>query len=99
MSPGSREIGALPHQHRQHSGDHLVFKGGERLRSPAGGEQRSLFSTDAQGRIYRMGQDRTLTLLVQTNEGETTRLLPSNDFIVAATSTSGKLLTRWWTSG
>ena len=51
-----------------------------------------IFSTDAQGRIYRMGPDRRVTMLVQTNEGETTRLLPSSDFIVAATSTSGKLL-------
>jgi hypothetical protein len=51
-----------------------------------------VFSTDAQGRIYRMSPDRRVTLLVQTNEGETTRLLPSSDFIVAATSTSGKLL-------
>ncbi|HYO81466.1 MAG TPA: PQQ-binding-like beta-propeller repeat protein [Bryobacteraceae bacterium] len=51
-----------------------------------------LFSTDANGRIYRMGADRKATLLAQTNEGETTRLLPSEDFIVAATSTSGKLL-------
>ena len=51
-----------------------------------------IFSTDAQGRIYRMGPDRRVTLLVQTNEGETTRLLPTSEFIVAATSTSGKLL-------
>lgn len=51
-----------------------------------------LFSTDAQGRIYRMGPDRRVTLLVQTNEGETTRLIPSTDSIIAATSTSGKLL-------
>lgn len=51
-----------------------------------------LFATDAQGRIYRMGADRRVTLLTQTNEGETTRLLPSGDFVVAATSTSGKLV-------
>ena len=35
-----------------------------------------LFSTDAQGRIYRMTPDHRVTLLVQTNEGETTRLHP-----------------------
>jgi sugar lactone lactonase YvrE len=51
-----------------------------------------LFSTDSNGRIYRMGADRKVTLLVQTNEGETTRLIPLEDFIVAATSTAGRLL-------
>ena len=34
-----------------------------------------LFSTDANGRIYRMSPDRRVTLIAQTNEGETTRLL------------------------
>jgi hypothetical protein len=51
-----------------------------------------LFSTDSNGRIYRMSPDRKLTLLLQTNEGETTRLIPAQDFIVAATSTAGRLL-------
>jgi hypothetical protein len=51
-----------------------------------------VFATDTQGRIYRLTPDRRLTLLVQTNAGETTRLLPSGDSLVAATSTSGKVL-------
>jgi hypothetical protein len=51
-----------------------------------------LFSTDSQGRIYRLESDRRLTLLTQTNEGETTRLLSSGDSLVAVTSSSGKLL-------
>jgi hypothetical protein len=50
-----------------------------------------LFSTDANGRIYRMAQDRHVTLIAQTNEGETTRLLSSGDSVVAATGTMGKL--------
>ena len=33
-----------------------------------------LFSTDANGRIYRMAPDRRVMLIAQTNEGETTRL-------------------------
>ncbi len=51
-----------------------------------------VFATDTQGRIYRLTPDRRLTLLVQTNGGETTRLLPSGDSLVAATSTSGKIM-------
>ena len=34
-----------------------------------------IFSTDGQGRIYRLNPDRKVTLLTQTNEGETVRLL------------------------
>ena len=52
-----------------------------------------LFSTDAQGRVYRLGTDRRVTLLTQTNEGEATRLLASHDGkLLVATSTLGKLL-------
>ncbi|MBC8167315.1 MAG: WD40 repeat domain-containing protein [Bryobacteraceae bacterium] len=51
-----------------------------------------VFSTDTQGRIYRLTPDRRLTLLAQTNEGETTRLIPSGDSLLAAASSSGKLL-------
>lgn len=50
-----------------------------------------LFSTDANGRIYRMAKDRRVTLIAQTNEGETTRLLQSQDSVIAATGTMGKL--------
>lgn len=57
-----------------------------------GSGQDVLFSTDAQGRIYRLTPDRRVTLLAQTNEGETTRLVPAGDSIIAATGTSGKLL-------
>ena len=50
-----------------------------------------LFSTDANGRIYRMSPDHRVTLIAQTNEGETTRLLLSGDSVLAATGTMGKL--------
>ena len=53
--------------------------------------QSILFSTDAQGRIYRLSPDRRLTLVAQTNEGETTRLLAFDGGLVAATGTMGKL--------
>jgi hypothetical protein len=49
------------------------------------------FATDGQGRLYRLGADRKATLIVQTNEGEATRLLESPDGLVAATGDVGKL--------
>jgi len=50
------------------------------------------FATDAQGRVYRLGQDRKATLLVETNEGEATRLLRDSNGLIAATGEMGKLL-------
>lgn len=50
-----------------------------------------MFSTDAQGRVYRLGADRKATLVLETNEGETTRLLQAPNGLVAATSDMGKL--------
>lgn len=52
-----------------------------------------LFSTDTQGRIYRLNNDRRITLITQTNEGETTRLLADpNGQLLVATGSMGKLL-------
>jgi hypothetical protein len=50
-----------------------------------------VFATDAQGRIYRLGADRKATLLVETNEGEATRLLEGSNGLMAATGDMGKL--------
>lgn len=50
------------------------------------------FSTDGQGRIYRLEPDRKVTLLLETREGETTRLMSLPDGLLAATSHAGKLL-------
>jgi hypothetical protein len=50
-----------------------------------------MFATDAQGRVYRLGADRKPTLVVETNEGETTRLLDGANGLVAATGDMGKL--------
>lgn len=50
-----------------------------------------LFSTDQHGRIYRLSQDLKAALLVETREGETTRLLETAGGLVAATSNLGKL--------
>jgi sugar lactone lactonase YvrE len=55
-------------------------------------EKQLLFSTDVSGRIYGMAQDRRVTLVAQTNEGQTTRLLPSDHSILAATSNMGRIL-------
>jgi len=64
-------------------------------RSAAPGAKQSgdllYFATDAQGRLYRLGADRKATLMVETNEGEATRLLESPDGLVAATGDMGKL--------
>jgi sugar lactone lactonase YvrE len=57
------------------------------------------FSTDGQGRLYRLGADRKAALLVATNEGEATRLLESPDGLVAATGDMGKVFKLAETSG
>jgi len=50
-----------------------------------------VFATDGQGRVYRLTPDRKATLVVQTNEGEATRLLEDSSGLVAATGDMGKL--------
>ena len=50
-----------------------------------------VFSTDAQGRVYRLNPDRKASLLVETSEGEATRLLQDQGGLLAATGDMGKL--------
>jgi hypothetical protein len=50
-----------------------------------------LFSTDQRGRIYRLSPDLKATLMLETREGETTRLRAIPEGLVAATSNSGRL--------
>ena len=50
-----------------------------------------VFSTDAQGRVYRLNGARQAALVAQTNEGEATRLLSGRAGLLAATGDSGKL--------
>ncbi len=50
-----------------------------------------LFSTDGQGRVYRLNPDRKATLILQTNEGETSRLLTSPEGIFATSGSAGKI--------
>ena len=50
------------------------------------------FSTDKQGRLYRLDGDRTATMLVETGESEVGRLIPSASGWLAAVTTSPKLL-------
>jgi hypothetical protein len=54
-------------------------------------EDRILFSTDQEGRIYGLAPDRRVTLVTQTNERETTRLLPSGHSVLAATGNMGRI--------
>jgi hypothetical protein len=51
-----------------------------------------LFVTDAQARVYRLGQDRKTTLIAQANEGEATRLFDSPGGPIVATGNLGKIL-------
>ncbi len=50
-----------------------------------------LFSTDTNGRIYGLSRDRKITLVLQTNEGEATRLLPSAGSVLVATGDMGRI--------
>jgi hypothetical protein len=49
------------------------------------------FSTDLSGRIYRLSPDLKAALLVETREGEVTRLAEAGGSLFAATSNQGKL--------
>lgn len=51
-----------------------------------------VFATDAQGRIYRLSPDRKPALMVQTSEGEATRLMETPAGLLATTGDMGKLL-------
>ncbi|MDQ6758735.1 MAG: hypothetical protein M3Z32_02575 [Acidobacteriota bacterium] len=51
-----------------------------------------LFGTDSQGRIYKLSGDRKPSLLVQTGEGEATRLIRTSAGMLAATAEIGKLV-------
>ncbi|MEO8595993.1 MAG: hypothetical protein ABI759_21910 [Candidatus Solibacter sp.] len=62
-------------------------------------EKQILFSTDQDGRIYGLAPDRRVTLVTQTNEGETTRLLPSDHSVIAATGNMGRLFRLGETAG
>ncbi|MEO7144312.1 MAG: PQQ-binding-like beta-propeller repeat protein, partial [Bryobacteraceae bacterium] len=50
-----------------------------------------LFATDERGRIYRLNPDRNATLLTETGQGETTRLVEWRGGIAAATGNMGVL--------
>lgn len=49
------------------------------------------FSTDTQGRIYRLSDDLKANLVVETREGEATRLLETQQGLMVATADLGKL--------
>ncbi len=50
-----------------------------------------IFSTDGRGRLYRLGRDRKVTLLAETNESEATRLAAGPGGVLAATGNVGKI--------
>ncbi len=54
-------------------------------------ENRLMFSTDLQGRIYRLSSDRKATLVAQTGEGEAMRLMDSPSGLLAATGNMGRV--------
>jgi hypothetical protein len=49
------------------------------------------FATDLQGRIYRRTPDNQLSLIAQTEQGETTRLFTAKTGVLAATANRGQL--------
>jgi hypothetical protein len=55
------------------------------------GSEGVYFGTDANGRVYRLTQDRRLTLVAQTNEAEAMRLLDWRGAMLAATGNMGKI--------
>ncbi|MBI4873901.1 MAG: hypothetical protein HY822_04620 [Acidobacteria bacterium] len=50
-----------------------------------------VFSTDVRGRVWRLSADRKATLVAETNEGETTRLVPVAGGWLAASASAGKI--------
>jgi hypothetical protein len=50
-----------------------------------------LFSTDQRGRIYELTPDRRVSLLTETGQGETTRLISVGDYVLAMTANVGKV--------
>lgn len=54
-------------------------------------ENRTLFSTDAKGRIYELLANHNYSLLAQTNEAQASRLLRRGGDVFVATSNVGKL--------
>ena len=54
-------------------------------------EKQILFSTDGNGRIYGLSRDRKVTLVLQTNDAEATRLVPAENSVLAATANMGHI--------
>jgi hypothetical protein len=54
-------------------------------------DSRFLFSTGTKGRIYSLGKDKKLTLLLETTEEQTTRLIPAGSDLFACTSNLAKV--------
>lgn len=50
-----------------------------------------ILGTDGRGRLYRLGRDRKVTLLAETNESEATRLAVGAGGLLAATGNLGKI--------
>lgn len=51
-----------------------------------------LFSTGTKGRIYALNTPRNATLLVESTEEQTTRLIESGNRVIAASSNAGKIM-------
>ena len=54
-------------------------------------ENKILFSTDDKGRIYELTPDRRVSLVTETDQEETTRLIPYDNFVLATTANLGKV--------
>jgi hypothetical protein len=72
--------------------DQLYVTKEESLYDLADGEGVLYFSTDRQGRLYRLEDNRSATLLSETGEGELGRILPQGKQWLAISTTTPKLL-------
>ena len=52
---------------------------------------RLLFSTDEKGRIYQLLNDHELSLLTQTDQEQTTRVIPMGNYVLLTTANLGKV--------
>ncbi|HWP84337.1 MAG TPA: fibronectin type III domain-containing protein, partial [Terriglobia bacterium] len=50
-----------------------------------------LFTTDEKGRVYQLRNGRELSLLAQTDQEQTTRVIPMGDFLLLTTANLGKV--------
>ena len=88
---GARTRSALFHVLKDNTVDTIWESNSENAYDVLPQGETLLFSTDVKGRIYQMTAERQLSLISQTDQGQTTRLIPSGNNILATTAHLGKV--------